>query len=441
MNVYKFGGSCLTGTDSFERIGELIEAAGTPVACVFSAFKGVTDRLIGLANGALRGGADAGPLLEEHHALLASVNGSRRARAEAVLADLGEELRRALKGIEYLGEVSPRSLDRLMSLGERTAVVVAEALLGDAGLPVCGGPDADPGFVTDGVHGDARITSASVAELRARYGGRDAVYLIPGFVGRSEEGEITTFGRGGSDYSATFLGAALGATTTLWKDTPGLLTSDPLLVPTARIIPRLHYLDALELAHYGTEAIADKAILPAMEAGTPVEIRSFLDPSICTRVNGSDVKALAITCVHRAAMVEFLGHGGDMLRTLSRLYQLLADTHVYPLLLTEASPRGETSMVIKESDLPRIERRLRDGSLGEAPQIQRNLGVVSLIGSHMVGRVGMAAGIFECLAAHGINIVAIAQTASERNVSVAVIRDAVDEAVRALHARFIDAAG
>jgi aspartate kinase len=291
------------------------------------------------------------------------------------------------------------------------------------------------------VYGDARILPTSDQTLRERYTNDPAVHLVPGFVARSRAGEITTLGRGGTDYSATYLGAVLGATTTLFKDTAGLLTSNPQIVEAPRRIERLHYLDALELAHYGTEAIADKAIVPAMEAGTAIEIRGFRNPEVRSRIDGGEADVLAVTCVRRAVMLDFLGLKGDMLRTLGVLFHSLADIGTYPLLVTEASPRGETSMVLKEADLPRLRRRLEDGRIKETPEITREVSVVSMIGSHMRGRVGMAASIFDCLATHRINILAIAQTASERNVSITVTRSHVDEAVCALHERFIGQAG
>jgi aspartate kinase len=444
MRVYKFGGSCLTSPESLERVRALATEAGAPLVCVFSALSGVTDRLLDLGRRALAGDAsiDVGPLVAEHAAYLAGAPADRRDRARARLAALGEELRRSLLGIGYVQEASPRVKDRIASFGERAAVVLAEALLGAAGLPVEAAPDADPGLTTDSVFGDARILEEeSAAEVRRRYGADGKIYLVPGFFGRDRNGDIATLGRGGTDYTATFIGAALGCETTLWKDVDGLLTADPKLVRDARPIERLHYLDALELAHYGTKAIAEKAILPAMRAGTAIEIRGFHRPALVSRIEARESPVLAITCVRRAVMVDFLGVRADMLRTLARLFAALADTHTYPLLLTEASPRGETSIVLKEDDYPRLAEHFEAAGPGETPAVSENLGVVAMIGSGMRGRVGFAASIFQCLASHGVNIVAIAQTASERNVSVIVERSLVEEAVRALHARFLTRAG
>ena len=440
MRVYKFGGSCLTSPDSLDRVRHLANEAGPPLVCVFSALSGVTDRLLDMARRALtgEGAPDLDALLAEHAAYLARVSPDRRSRAEVRLAALADELRRTLLGIGYLQEISPRAKDRVAGFGERAAVALAEALLGEAGLPIEAAPDADLGILTDSVFGDARILDESAADARRRYAA-PRVYLVPGFIGRDKSGHLTTLGRGGSDYTATFLGAALGCDTTLWKDVEGLLTADPKVVPDARPIERLHFLDALELAHYGTKAIAEKAILPAMRAGTAIEIRGFKNPQLFSRIDAQESPVLAITCVRRAVMADFLGVKEDMLRTLARLFTALAETHIYPLLLTEASPRGETSIVLKEQDYPRIVDLLETLRPEEAPAVSENLGVVAMIGSGMRGRVGFAASIFQCLASHGINIVAIAQTASERNVSVIVERGVVEEAVRALHARFLKA--
>jgi aspartate kinase len=440
LRVYKFGGSCLTTPASLERVRSLIEqGGGAPVVCVFSALQGVTDRLLELARRALSGEVDTSPIEREHLAYLAGVSAERRQVAEVRIRALVEELRRTCLGIHYLQEASPRVLDRVGSIGERAIVVLAEALLGEAGLPVQGFPDADTGLTTDGAHGDARILPRSADEVRRRLRGHDRVFVVPGFVGRDEKGEITTLGRGGSDYTATYIGAALGVDTVLWKDVEGLLTSDPKIVPGARMIARLDYFDALELAHYGVKAIAEKAILPAMRARTRIAIRGFQNPAVSSTIEDGESDVLAITCIRRATMVDFTGANEDMLRTLARIFAMFAETHTFPLLLTEASPRGETSIVLKEHDYPRLSAHLRHERLETPPQVTENLGAVAVIGSHMRGRVGFAAAIFQCLASHGINIVAIAQTASERNVSVIVERKVVEEAVRALHARFIEA--
>ncbi|HVY62911.1 MAG TPA: aspartate kinase [Planctomycetota bacterium] len=439
LRVYKFGGSCLTNTASLGRVRSLIESGGgAPVVCVFSALQGVTDRLLEMARRALLGDVDTAALLGEHAAYLKGVaSADRRAQAEARLAALAEELRRTLLGVGYLQEVSPRVRDRIASFGERAAVVLAETLLADAGLPVEGFPDGDTGLTTDPMHGDARILKSSADEVRRRFGDKERVFVVPGFIGKDEKGNIATLGRGGSDYTATFIGAALGVDTTLFKDVEGLLTADPKVVPDARPIERLHYLDALELAHYGTKAIAEKAILPAMRAGSRIEIRGFNNPALVSTIEAGEADVLAITCVRRVIMADFEGVNEDMLRTLSRIFLMFADTHTFPLLLTEASPRGETSIVLKEEDYPRLAAHLRSERLETTPKVTEDLGVVAVIGSHMKGRVGFAASIFQCLASHGINIVAIAQTASERNVSVIVGREVVEDAVRALHARFI----
>ncbi|GIW71046.1 MAG: aspartokinase [Planctomycetota bacterium] len=441
MRVYKFGGSCLTSPASLERVRELVGAAGLPLLCVFSALRGVTDRLLALFERAVATGevpAEAQALLAEHRAYLEPLPAVRRAPAEAQLAALGAELERTLLGVALLGEPSARARDRALSFGERAAVVLAAALLAEAGLAVEADASADTGLLTDAVHGDARILPDSRPHVLARYRGRRGVVLVPGFIGRSRSGAITTLGRGGSDYTATYLGAVLGATTTLWKDTQGLLTADPRLVAAPRRLTQIHYLDALELAHYGTRAIADRAILPCMQARTPIEIRGFLHPEEVTRIDGREAGVLAVSSVAEAVMVDFLGTGRDMLRTLARLLSALAERNTYPLLVTEASPRGETSIVLKQGDLGLLEQLLEEHQIDEQPLVREDIGLVAMIGSRMRGRVGFAAAIFETLAAHRINILAIAQTASERNVSVILERDRVPEAVAALHERFIE---
>src|SRR5262245_52555302 len=158
LRVYKFGGSCLTTPASLERVRALIErGGGAPVVCVFSALQGVTDKLLDMARRALLGEVDTSALLADHAAYLKGISPERRAQCEARLAALAEELRRTLLGINYLQEVSARVRDRVASFGERAAVVLADSLLADGGLPVEAAPDGDPGLATDSNFGDARI--------------------------------------------------------------------------------------------------------------------------------------------------------------------------------------------------------------------------------------------------------------------------------------------
>lgn len=460
MKVMKFGGSCLQSRAGLERMIELIREQPRPLAIVLSALKGITDHLIGLIDAAVAGkDTDLAEIRARHAEVTETLRGEPRARAEASLETGFEELSRVLGAIQALQEVPPSARDRVLSLGERLSVILATAHLEQEGIPAKTLVASEAGILTTSEPGDARILDRSRGAVLAAFdSAADLVYVVAGFVGSDSAGRITTLGRGGSDTSATFLASVLGGPALLWKDTPGILTGDPRVVASPKVIESLHYLDALELAHYGLPAVAGKALHPARRAGIEIEIRCFLDDTIPpTRIGDLPSSHLAISCVPEVAMVALVEAGpvasrldtageepaeprpGQVLRALSHFLESLALVGIAPLLLTEASPSGEASIVIRASDREAVERALANQPLGLDTSIRSGLAAVSLIGSGMRGKVGFAAGVFGCLAKEGINVYSIAQTASERNISVLVDGGEAERAVRALHATFVGA--
>jgi aspartate kinase len=452
MKVMKFGGSCLQSAAGLARTIELVSKEARPLAIVLSALKGVTDDLIACTENAARGAAAENEprlaqLRRRHEEALASLSGECRTNAAQALDAHLAELERYLTGIAALREAPPRARDAILSIGERLSVALATEHLKQAGLPAVSKVADEAGIFTTAEPLDARIKEESYGKARTLLPeDQDAVFVVTGFIGRDPEGRLTTLGRGGSDYTATFLAAALGGPAILWKDTPGLLTADPRVVSDTKIIERINYLDALEMAHYGLQAVAEKALYPVMKAGTPIEIRSFNDGAAPTVITGEPSDALAISWVRDVAMLDLVdlepdeAVRGRVLRSLASLLEAFAESGSYPLLVTEASPRGETTIAIKAAHLGQAREalaRATSKSAGISSSVRTGLSAVSLIGSGMRGRIGFAASVFETLARARVNVVAIAQTASERNISVVVGRDQAEEAVRALHKRFV----
>jgi aspartate kinase len=452
----KFGGSCLQSREGLVRMTDLIRSEPRPLVIVLSALKGVTDALIALTDAAGRGAApDLDALRKRHHDVLEVLAGAPRQAAQRGIDALLDELERTLRGIAAVGEVPERTRDRVIGMGERLSVVLAAAHLDQEKIPAQVLMGAEAGMLTTDEPGDARLLPRAAVVARERlHADRDLVYVVPGFVGQDEAGRWTTLGRGGSDTTATFLAAALRGTAVLWKDTQGLLTADPRVVADPLVIERIHYLDVLELAHYGLPAIAEKAIHPARRAGVPVEIRSFLDGAAPSLIGDVETTRLAITCVPEVVMVDLRDPGDDLpgdsgavegpepgpgrvLHGIARFLDALADADVLPLVFTEASPAGEATVAIKAKHRPAVERALARRAVALDVQFRDGFAAVSLIGSVMRGRIGFAASVFACLAAEKINIDVIAQTASERNISVIVGRGQAQAAVRALHQRFV----
>ncbi|MDC3379109.1 aspartate kinase [Planctomycetota bacterium] len=454
MKVMKFGGSCLQSRDGLERMIDLVRGEPRPLVIVLSALKGVTDWLIRLMDEAEQGTPPAlADFRQRHEEVLETLTGTHRESTQAALDERLTELERVLAGIAALQEIPERTRDRILSLGERLSVVLAQGHLTQAGVPARFLVGQEAGMLTTAEPGDARLLPTAEVAVRERLVSEDVVYVVAGFVGHDPQGHLTTLGRGGSDTTATFLAAALKGTAVLWKDTQGLLTGDPSVVDNPKVIQQIHYLDALELAHYGLPAIAEKAIYPARRGGISIEIRSFLEasrpPSVIGNVTSDE---LAITCVPEVVMLDLMHPGSDMapggpivkpgverpLLSLARFLEALAEAGVSPLLLTEASPHGETTLAIKTEHRGLVEGALERPDVNLEATLRPDLAAVSLIGSGMRGKIGFAASVFDCLAKAKINIEVIAQTASERNISVVVAKADAHGAVKALHARFVE---
>ncbi|MFH1285487.1 MAG: aspartate kinase [Candidatus Micrarchaeota archaeon] len=441
MIVMKFGGSCLGSKKDIEKTAAIIKRAKQPIV-VLSAFKGITDELIKQANNALNGSYDITHIREFHYGVLADLSIENKVMVEKRIGELVDELNTTLRGISYLHELTPQSLDKVMSFGERLVIYPVAAYLRDFEIDAVPLSDAEAGIVTNDNFGNATILESSEVLVKQRVGelSRKQVPIITGFVGRTEEGRITTLGRGGSDYTATFIAATLGCEMHLLKDVDGIMSADPKTVENARVVKNVNYSDALELAHYGSKVIYEKAIEPLIKAHAPLVIKNFDTPDIeGTRISEKESTDVVVTAVKNVAIVNVHGRMG-MMRVFAELVEALARKDVYPLLMTESSSQGEISIVVDEKQASGIEKLVKksNGKVeGAAIEARSGYGLVAVIGEGMKKRVGTAASVFDALRDEKINIVAISQSASERNISVIVDAENVKRATKALHGKFI----
>ncbi len=465
--VHKFGGASLADAAAMRHAISLIssESAVSPVVIVVSAMAGVTDALLGLGRAALAAGRD----VEARKALAAGV-AELRARHQAVakavvargdvrqqlLADISlahEEVAALLDGVASLRELTPRTSDFLVSRGETlSAMMVAAGLIG-SGMKAAYVP-ATSLIVTDGVHGNsfpdlARTDRATRAVLAPMLRSR-TIAVVPGFLGASPDGTVTTLGRGGSDLTATVMARALKATSVqLWKDVPGLLTTDPRTVPEARVIPQLNVREAAELAYYGAKVLHPRALIPLARTSVPVHVRPFAQPELPgTEISGRrtlhkyPVKALSI--VRAQALVTVTGSGmlgvpGIAARTFTALHR----TGVSISFITQASSEHAISVCIpaESAELARSALETEFSNERARREIERidvrdKVAMLAVVGLGMAGARGLAARKFAALGRAGVNIVAIAQGSSELNITVVIDDADADSAVRAVHAEF-----
>ena len=421
---------------------------------------GVTNRLIDAAHQAKRGDRDAGKTLSEalhrqHFEALATLVTNEKSRTqvqhriEAILA----EGSRLYEGTALLRELTPRALDSISSLGERLCAPVVSAALWELGV-ASSAVEATELIVTDSFHGGAEPQAdATRQRSHARIGpllNAGQVPVVTGFIGATADGVLTTLGRGGSDYSATILGAALDADEIIiWTDVEGVLTADPRLVSEARTIPEISYREAAELAYFGAKVLHPKTLRPVLPAGIPVWIRnSFAPEKPGTKITqygrsiGGGVKAL--TAIRDVALISVGGPGivgvPDVVgRTFSTTAQLRAEV----LLISQSSSQNDICFIVAKAHAQgTLEALRREFAQDLAHQVVEhitmdpNIAIVAVVGENMRGTPGVAGRTFHALGREGVNIIAIAQGSSETNISFVVSDQSVKSALLATHREF-----
>jgi aspartokinase/homoserine dehydrogenase 1 len=427
---------------------------------VVSAIAGATDALFAIAAHAERGERDAaGRLLRALRARYlraARAAGPRGASGRALVASVEaelDELAELAAGLRLLRDLSPRTSDFVVARGERLSARIVAAALGVAGLRARY-VDATAIIRTDDHFGHASPdyprTDRAVRRVLRPLLARGIIPVVPGFIGASAGGEVTTLGRGGSDLTATLLARALGASrVSLWKDVPGFLTADPRVVSDARVIPELHTREAAELAYYGAKVLHPRALIPLAGRKIPVFVRPFADPAspgseVSERVAVARLPVKALSAAAHQALITVAGNG--MLGVpgiAARTFAALQARRISVSLISQASSEHSICFSVPESAArnartalehefqEEIARREIDGV-----EVRPGVATVAVVGLGMAGTPGVAAGVFSALSSGGINVVAIAQGSSELNISVVVDGERAAEAQRRIHAAF-----
>jgi aspartokinase/homoserine dehydrogenase 1 len=462
LQVMKFGGTSVGDAACIRRSAEIVANASREhsVAVVVSAMSGVTNRLIDAAHQAKRGDRDAGKTLAEalhqqHFEALAALVSNEKSRTQVQhrIEEILAEGSRLYEGTALLRELTPRTLDSISSLGERLCAPVVSAALCELGV-ASSAVEATELIVTDSFHGGAEPQAdATRQRSHARIGpilNAGQVPVVTGFIGATADGVLTTLGRGGSDYSATILGAALDAEEIIiWTDVEGVLTADPRLVSEARTIPEISYREAAELAYFGAKVLHPKTLRPVLPAGIPVWIRnSFAPEKPGTKITqhgrsiGGGVKAL--TAIRDVALISVGGPGivgvPDVVgRTFSTTAQLRAEV----LLISQSSSQNDICFIVAKAHAQAtLEGLRREFAQDLAHQVVEHItmdpdiAIVAVVGENMRGTPGVAGRTFHALGREGVNIIAIAQGSSETNISFVVSDDSVKPALLATHREF-----
>jgi aspartokinase/homoserine dehydrogenase 1 len=460
--VMKFGGTSVGDAHCVRRAAAIVQSAVAthPVVVVVSAMSGVTSRLIQAAHHAEAGDQEIAlqlvqQLRTQHETALDALVQDSQSRVQISRACQAvlDELDRLLRGTALLRELTPRALDAISGVGERLSAPLVAGAIVSLGVPSIA-ISATELIVTDHHHGRAEplmepTRHRSESRLRPLLN-QGTVPVVTGFIAATAEGVQTTLGRGGSDYSATILGAALGAhETIIWTDVDGVKTADPRLVPEARTIPEISYNEAAELAYFGAKVLHPNTLRPVTAAGVPVWIRnSFAPEQPGTKITatgmptGGGVKAL--TAIRDVTMITVGGPGiVGLTDVLARAFAATAETRTNVFLVSQSSAQNDICFVIATTDEKRALKSLREAF---APEIEgqtvehvtsnHDVAILAVVGENMRGIPGVAGRTFSALGREGVNIMAIAQGSSEYNISLVVQESAMQRALAALHSEF-----
>ena len=459
--VMKFGG---TSVGSAERIAQAAQLAadsaaqGHQVVVVTSAMSKVTDALIAAARQASAGHWDPAirqQLYDRHKAVADAVIAGDPARHATVLDALRQRLDRFEKlcfGLSMVHELTPRLLDAISGTGEMlTAPLLSAAIAarGRASQPV----DATDLIVTTDQFGGAEpLMDETRSKTQARLQtvlANSEVPVVTGFIAATRDGVLTTLGRGGSDYSASIVGAALDADEVwIWTDVDGVMTANPSEVPEARTLAEISYSEASEMAYYGAKVLHYKTILPAFRQRIPVRILNSFNPThpgtrVSVEGDSSATGVKAVTSIRGVILVAISGTGMQGIPGIAaKTFDVVAAQRANVLMISQASSENNICFVISAAEAPPVVTALRSAleielMRGHIEEIAAEpVAIVAAVGDRMRGTPGIAATVFTALGAEGINVIAISQGSSERNISLVVREPEAAAAVRAIHRAF-----
>jgi aspartate kinase len=459
--VMKFGGTAVDSPDKVRHVAQLIKAhkKGNDIVCVMSAVRGMTDGLLAIADSVKRGDKTSiddfvKKALSIHTEIVdgAISDKKRRENALAGVQKTVGELKDVLGGIVLLGEVTPKSLDYLMSFGERLSTpIVAYALL-DIGIDAEALTGKEAGIVTDSNFGEARplidTTKLRVNHKLSPITKRGAVPVITGFVGADQHGNITTIGRGGSDYTATIVAASINADEVwLWSDVDGLMTADPKIVKGAQVLKEVSFAEAMEMALFGAKYMHPRALEPVMDTKIPIRIRNTFNTkhpgTVITQSPSRDSQKIvkSVSAIRHTALIDV--SGGGMVGapgTAAKIFDTLAKNRVNIMMISQSPSESSISMVVRKADLDKATTTLELNLLGKVIKqvnVSDDVAVIAVVGSGMRGIKGVAAKVFGAVAKRSVNVIMIAQGSSELNLAFVVNDSDCERAVNALHDEFV----
>ena len=450
MKVLKFGGTSVGSAENIKRVKEIVEKQTDDVIVVVSALGGVTDKIVRAAQLASTGTTnfqtELTAIKNKHTEVIQTLfNGS--GSIEYIVEELLDELEQILTGITLVGELTVKTLDRITGIGERiSSHIVAQFISGAIRK------DSAEFIQTDNNFGKATVDFVVTNQkIREEFAGFKGIAVVPGFISKNSKGEFTTLGRGGSDYTAAIIAAALEVESLeIWTDVDGFMTADPRVISKAYTIPELTYSEAMELSHFGAKVIYPPTILPVYQKGIPIQIKNTFKPeSNGTHIsqlvaNGKERPIKGISSISNITLLTLQGLGMVGVTGISmRLFSALAKVNVNVILISQASSENSISVAIDEAALElaesairvEFEKEIASGQISKI-EFESELSIVAIVGENMKHTTGIAGKLFSTMGKSGVNVIAIAQGASELNISWVVKSEELRKTLNVVHESF-----
>ncbi|MBI3139461.1 MAG: bifunctional aspartate kinase/homoserine dehydrogenase I [Sphingobacteriales bacterium] len=460
MQVLKFGGTSVANAVNINKVVEIVTEAvkKESTVVVVSALGGVTDLLLGAASLAAAGDEsfkEKLSVVEQRHldAVKQLLPVAQQSQLLSLVKKACNEIEDICNGIYLLRELTDRSKDRIASYGEWLSSQIIAAAFNAAGVPARW-QDARELIRTNSSFTTAEVDFAETNKrLRDYFGKADAsLYIVPGFIATDSAGITTTLGRGGSDFTAAILAAAVEASVLeIWTDVSGMMTADPRLTSNARIIPRISYQEAMELSHFGAKVIYPPTIQPVMGKGIPVWIKNTFAPAdegtlieSVSRKGGDIVRG--ISSINNISLISLEGSGMIGIPGFSkRLFESLSSEKINVILITQSSSEHSICVGIDSASAARAKQAVDAAFANEISlqkveplQIEADLSIVALVGENMKSHPGISGRMFSAMGKNGVNVRAIAQGSSEKNISAVIATRDVRKAINVLHEEFFE---
>ncbi len=453
MKVLKFGGTSVGSVESMSSVKQIVESCHEPVIVVVSALGGITDRLIETARVAVVGGdgyeSHFRAIVERHKTMVQqAVEPAKQLELLALIDPLLGELGNIFRGVSLIKDLSTKTLDTIVSYGERlSSLIVSRVIEGAVHY------DARFFIKTSRQYGKHIVDFDETNKLVKRYFAElPRVAVVPGFIASDRiTGDVTNLGRGGSDYTASILATALGASQLeIWTDVDGFMTADPRVINTAYVIEHLSFTEAMELCNFGAKVIYPPTIYPVFHKNIPILIKNTFNPSASGTLISADHshfegKAIkGISSINDTCLITLSGMGMvGVIGINSRIFNTLARSGVSVFLVSQASSENNTTFAVRNADADVAVRVLREEFKGEMAvgeissiEAEKELATVAIVGENMKHTPGIAGKLFNVLGRNGINVIACAQGASETNISFVIARDSLRKALNVIHDSF-----